>query len=71
MTLKPVAPGPVGEVAEDDPQGVADDLSNPRHETDYESAGSEVSQGGAGDAPGPFVAHVGEEAGHADQQHEP
>src|SRR5918997_6018307 len=28
-------------------------------------------QEGAGDAPGPFVAHIGEEADHADQQHEP
>ncbi len=50
----PVAPGPVGEVAEDDPQAVADELSNPRHDAGYESAGSEESQEGAGDAPGPF-----------------
>jgi hypothetical protein len=29
------------------------------------------SQEGASDAPGPFVAHFGEEANHADQHHEP
>jgi hypothetical protein len=46
MPLKPVAPGPVGEVAEDDPQGVADELSNPRHDAGYESAGSEKARRG-------------------------
>ncbi len=66
----PEPSGRVSPASRDQPQAVSHELAEARDEAHGGGAGAEQGEVGAKEAPGPFVGEVGEEAEHADEQHE-
>jgi hypothetical protein len=67
---RPVASGPVAEVACHQPEHIADQLAEARDKTDDRSTGAQYREVWPGNAPGAFVGHIGEQTYNPQQDHE-